>query len=241
SLTELAQANDDVPELFPAGEPLLAPFAQQENIGRLVEALQANQSFNNLSGLAARVLLQGLRPPSPKESPQAGNPAPLYELTGQQFDGSSLVTDSTITLTVADAVSRWFQLGGGTRLTYTVTTAAVDTLARLKTTPFGPPVTFETAKLLRVEPRRFTLPTAVLWHTPVELLTANRGSERLSETVEPHLWQFPSELMDVITGQQALQPKVNLWTQLQEGPGQTHEPKLVEDFSWSTVIDIQVR
>lgn len=241
SLTELAQANDDVPELFPAGEPLLAPFAQQENIGRLVAALQANQSFNNLSGLAARVLLQGLRPPSPKESPQAGNPAPLYELTGQQFDGSNLVTDSTISLTVADTVSRWFQLGGGTRLTYIVTTAAADTLARLKTAPFGPPVTFETAKLLRVEPRRFTLPTAVLWHTPVALLTANRGSERLPETVEPHLWQFPSELQDVITGQQALQPEVRLWTQLQEGPGQTHEPKLVEDYSWSTVIDIQVR
>ncbi len=241
SLTELADANADVPELFPADEPLLAPYAQQENIARLVEALQANQSFNNLSGLAARVLLQGLRPPSPADSPQAGNPAPLYELTGQQFDGSNLVTDSTVTLTVADEVSRWFQLGGGTSLTYVVTTAAADSLSRLKTAPFGPPVTFETAKLLRVEPRRFTLPTAVQWHTPVELLTANRGSERLPETVEPHLWQFPSELMDVITGPQALQPKVNLWTQLQEGPGQTHKPKLIEDYSWSTVIEIQVR
>jgi len=241
SLTELIQANADVPELFPAGEPLLAPYAQQENVGRLVEALQANQSFNNLSGLAARVLLQGLRPPSPADSPQAGAPAPLYELTGQQFDGSNLVTDSTVTLNVADTVSRWFQLGGGTRLTYTVTAAAADSLARLKTAPFGPPVTFETAKLLRVEPRRFTLPTAVLWHTPVALVTANRGSERLPETVEPHLWQFPSELMDVITGKQALQPQVRLWTQLQEGPGQTHEPKLITDYSWSTVIEIQVR
>jgi LysM repeat protein len=241
SLTELARANADVPELFPAGEPLLAPYAQQENIGRLVEALQANQSFNNLSGLAARVLLQGLRPPSPADSPQAGNPAPLYELTGQQFDGSDLVADSTVSLTVPEAASRWFELGGGTSLTYTVTAAAADSLARLKTAPFGPPVTFETAKLLRIEPRRFTLPTAILWHTPVALVTANRGSERLPETVEPHLWQFPSELMDVITGQQALQPKVNLWTQLQEGPGQTHDPKLITDYSWSTVIEIDVR
>jgi hypothetical protein len=47
--------------------------------------------------------------------------------------------------------------------------------------------------------------------------------------------------MDVITGQQALQPKVNLWTQLQEGPGQTHDPKLITDYSWSTVIEIDVR
>jgi LysM repeat protein len=241
SLTELAEANKDVAELFPAGEPLLAPFAEQENIGRLVEQLQANKSFNNLSGLAARVLLQGLRPPSPKDGPLGGTPAALYELTGQQFDGSNLVAESTITLSVSDAVKTWFQLGTGNSLTYTMTDVAARALLDLKSAPFGPPVTFETAKLLRVEPRRFTLPTAVLWQTPVTFETANRGSERLPDTVEPHLWQFPSELMDIITGQQALQPKVNLWTQLQEGPGQTHDPKPITNYSWSTVIDIQVR
>ena len=230
SIAELALANQDVPELFPAGDPLLAPNAQQENVGKLAEALQANGSFNNLSGLAARVLLQGLRPPSPKESSQAGNPAPLYQLTGQQFDGTGLVVDSTITLTVSAETSEWFQLGAdGDSLTYTVTAETAEVLAALKTAPFGPAVRFEQAKLLRIEPRRFTLPTSVQWHSPV------------AETGEPRLWQFPSQLVQLITGPQALQPKVELWTQWQEGPGQQFDKEPVNDHTWSTMIAIQVR
>lgn len=242
SIAELARANQDLAELFPAGEPLLAPHAQQENVGKLVEALQANGSFNNLSGLAARVLLQGLRPPSPKESPQAGNPAPLYELTGQQFDASGLIVDSAITLTMPEETIEWFQLGAdGDSLTYTVTTEAADVLAALKTAPFGPAVKFEQAKLLRIEPRRFTLPTSVLWHTPTTFITVNRGSDHPVEAIEPHLWQFPSQLTQLITGPQALQPKVELWTQRQEGPGQEYPREPVNNHTWSTVIEIQVR
>jgi LysM repeat protein len=241
SVAELAEANQHVAELFAADESLLAPFAQQMNVGELAQALQANESFNNLSGLAARVLLQGLRPPSPKDSPQAGNPAALYELTGQQFDGSDLVEGSTITLTVSEAVSKWFQLGGGESLTYTLTEAAAKGLADLKTASFGPAVTFTPAKLLRVEPRRFTLPTGILWHTPVTVLMANRNRELPAETIEPRLWQFPSELMEVITGPQALQPKVELWTQRQESPGQEYPREPVTQYTWSTMIEIQVR
>lgn len=242
SLAELARANEDVPELFPTGEPLLALFAEQENVGKLVAALQANGSFNNLSGLAARVLLQGLRPPSPKEGPQAGTPAPLYELTGQQFDGSGLVADSEITLTVSEETSKWFQLGpDGDSLTYKFSNESAEALAELGTAPFGPAVEFERAKLLRVEPRRFTLATSVLWHTPEVFSSANRGSELPADTVEPHLWQFPSELIQVITGPQALQPKCKLWVQRQEGPGQNHEPEEVKEHTWSTAIAINVR
>lgn len=241
SVVALAEANAHVPGMYPADEPLLAPFAQQMNVGALANALQANDSFNNLSGLAARVLLQGLRPPSPKDSPQAGNPAALYELTGQQFDGTDLVDGSTITLSVDEEVSRWFQLGDGDSLTYTLTEATAKGLADLKTASFGPSVKFTPAKLLRIEPRRFTLPTGILWHTPVTVLMANRDAVRPAETIEPHLWQFPSELMQVITGPQALQPRVQLWTQRQESPGQEYPKEPVTQYTWSTVIEIQVR
>lgn len=242
SLTELAHANRDVPELFAAGQRLLAPYAQQSNVGALVDALQANGSFGNLSGLAARTLLQGLRPPSPETSPQAGEPAPLYELTGQQFDASELIEGSTITLDVAEETSEWFQLGPeGDSLTYTVTAETAAALSALKTTPFGPPVTFEPAKLLRIEPRRFTLPTGLRWHTPMAIEPVNRASAPPPETVEPLLWQFPSELQQVITGPQALQPKVELWTQRQEGPGQIYEKEPVTNYTWSTTIKMQLR
>jgi LysM repeat protein len=240
-VAELAVANHQVAGLYPAGEALLAPFAEQENVGELVKALQANGSFNNLSGLAARVLLQGLRPPSPKDGPLAGTPAALYELTGQQFDGSNLVAGSTITLTVSEDVSEWFQLGDKNSLTYELTDATAQGLQDLKTAPFGPAVRVEPAKLLRIEPRRFTLPTGILWHTPVPILMANRNKERPSDTIEPRLWQFPSELMDVITGPAALQPKVELWTQRQESPGQKYPKEPVTNYTWSTAIQIQVR
>ena len=242
SISDLAIANQGVAELFPAGEPLLAPHAQQENVAKLVEDLRINGSFENLSGLAARVLLQGLRPPSPKDSPLAGTPAPLYELTGQQFDGSALVANSTITLTVPEEMREWFQLGvDGDSLTYTITTETALMLQALKTAPFGPAVTFEPAKLLRVEPRRFTLPTSVLWQTPTTVVPINRGGGKAPETIEPTLWQFPSELMELITGPQALQPKMQLWTQRQEGPGQEYPREPVTDYTWSTVIEINVR
>lgn len=241
SITELARANQHVGELFPAGEPLLAPFAQEENVEALVTTLQKKGSFNNLSGLAARVLLQGLRPPSPKDSPWAGTPTPLYTLTGQQFDGSDLVADSTITLTAQAGAGEWFKLGDDDTLTYTFTAEGAAGLQALKTAPFGPPVEFETTELLRIEPRRFTLPTAVLWQTPTIFTTANRGNTQAGETVEPNLWRFPSELMQIITGEQALQPKVGLWTQRHEGPGQTYPPQPVKNYTWSTALDIQVR
>jgi LysM domain len=242
SLTELALANQDLAELFPAGEPLLAPHAQQQNIGNLAEALQTKGSFNNLSGLAARVLLQGLRPLLPNESPQGGMTAPLYELTGQQFDGSGLVVDSTITLSVPEDAKEWFQLGQDRAdLTYIFTEHTAEMLAALKAAQFGPAVTFKPAKLLRIEPRRFTLPTSVQWHTPVTLLTANRGDDLPADTIEPQLWQFPSELLQIITGDHGLQPKVELWTQRQEGPGQKHPKEPVTNYTWSTVIDIKVR
>jgi LysM repeat protein len=237
SLVELALANQDQAELFPAGDPLLAPYAQQKNIGDLAVALQANKSFNELSGLAARVLLQGLRPPAPN-----GVPAPLYELTGQQFDASNLVADSTIELTVPEADKDWFKLGAtGEGLTYMFTQDTANMLAALKTASFAPAVTFEEAKLLRIEPRRFSLATNVLWHTPVTLLTANRGDELPADTIEPRLWQLPGELLQLITGAQALQPKVELWTQRQEGPGQKHPKRPVTDYTWSTTIEVKVR
>jgi LysM repeat protein len=235
SIASLAQANQDVAELFPAGERLLAPFAQQEKIYKLVFRLEENQSFNNLSGLAARVLLQGLRPPSPEDGPRAGETAPLYELTGQQFDGSDLVAGSTITLTVPDEATSWFNLGdSGDSLTYTITQSNADTLTALQNAPFGPVAKFEAAELLRIEPRRFTLATSTLWHTP----TINRESQSLTE---PYLWAFPSELMEVITGPQALQPKVQLWTQRQESPGQEYPRELVRNYLWATTIEIQAR
>ncbi|MBC7967704.1 MAG: LysM peptidoglycan-binding domain-containing protein, partial [Fuerstia sp.] len=241
SLAELVIANQDVAELFPAGQPLLAPYAQSQNVGELVEALQENGSFGNLSGLAARVLLQGLRPPSPKESPQGGEPAPLYELTGQQFDATGLEFESTITLSVPEPISRWFQLGDGHSLEYAVTQETAAALKALQAARFAPPVSFEPAELLRIEPRRFTLPTSVLWHTPTAIEAANPGINAPPETIEPQLWQFPSELLQVITGPQALQPKVELWTQRQEGPGQQYPREPVTNYTWSTRIDIQVR
>src|SRR5262249_11875444 len=148
SVVDLAEANQDVPGLFEPGEPLLAPFAQQENIEKLVNSLQANGSFNELSGLAARVLLQSLRPPSPKERSQAGAPAALDDLTGQQFDGSNLVAGSTITLTVPETAGDWFQLGPDNSLTYEVNDVTAGILNGLKTAAFAPKVTFEQAKLL---------------------------------------------------------------------------------------------
>lgn len=241
SVAELAEANRDVRGLYQEGESLAAPFAQTINVGELANSLQANGSFNNLSGLAARVLLQGMRPPSPKDGPLAGTPASLYTLTGQQFDGSNLVAGSTVTLTVPPEVRSWFQLGGGNTLTYRLTDEAARALSDLKTAAFGPPVTFEPAKLLRIEPRRFTLPTGILWQTPTTVLMTNRDGARPAETIEPHLWQFPSELMEVITGPQALQPQVQLWTQRQESPGQTYPKEPVTQYTWSTVIEIQVR
>ena len=243
SLAEIARANQDVAELFAAGEPLLAPFAQQEKIGHLVFELQHNGSFNQLSGLAARVLLQGLRPPAPADSPQAGTTAPLYELTGQQFDASGLADGDTITLTAPEADRSWFRLGLGVdnSLTYPITARTAEMLASLQSAAFGPVAKFERVKLLRIEPRRFTLATSTVWHTPDTQATANLGMQLSAGTVEPRLWQFPSELMEIITGPQALQPKVELWKQRQEGPGQEYPREPVVRYLWSTKIEIQVR
>jgi len=242
SVAKLAQANQDVAELFRAGEFLAAPYAQQENVAKLASRLAHDGKFNELSGLAARVLLQGLRPPSPPDSPQAGATAPLYELTGQQIDASDLTVGSRIRLRVPIDASSWFTLrDDGEFLTYIVNAEAAAILDSLGTAPFGPEAKSQTVELLRIEPRRFTLPTSIIWHSPNPAVTTDPNCG-LDKAIEPTLWKFPSELMDVITGPQALQPEVELWTQRQEAPGQQEYPReLVECYIWATTIEIQVR
>ena len=63
SVKKIALDNLDTPDIFQPGKRILFPQVESINAGDLLDIMDKQFVFDHLSGLSARVLLQGLRPP----------------------------------------------------------------------------------------------------------------------------------------------------------------------------------
>lgn len=227
---ELATLNANVQGLFAPGR-ILVPNAEGLTVQQLLDMMDEQKQFENLSGLAARVLLAGLRPPYPDpDDPATTSLQALYEISGQQFDATGIDTQKPLTLEVAAA--DWIKLAGGTTLEMYFTQSEVDIATAFTNIQLTP--TYDEAPhaeaLYRIEPKRFTLANPIEW------------SDGATST---GIWTFPDDLQTLITGEHALQPKVEIVEETQDAafraPYEVTALLGAIPHTWTTTFPIVVR
>ncbi|MGN6396191.1 MAG: LysM peptidoglycan-binding domain-containing protein [Mucilaginibacter sp.] len=237
----LIAENTSVAGLFPAGKKILVPFAESMTVADLIAAMDENNDFEQLSGLSANIMLQGLRVPVPEENSEIGEPKAMYEISGQQIDASALAIGQQLTLKLETSLD-WLGLGAkdGTELPFTLLQEDIDALAGLADASLKPDILELAANpLFDVQPRKFSLPNNITWQSPAPLTLAN-GANGLQDTIDPSIWAFPDDLNALLNGYDAIAPKVQLLKQVQETKTKTGKPEPIADYSWSTTIDVRL-
>ena len=242
---ELIANNVDTPAIFPAGTRLIAGDIERMTVAEIIEQLQQTHRFQNLSGMAARVYLSGLRPPAPPAEPgdPLGEPTPLYGLSGQQFDASDLAIDTSIQLflTSEDPLP-WLSFGPGfgptpatsrteedNSIHFSFTESIRDYAKGLQSaaSSFDPGSSFETFELFDLQQRRVTLRNPITWNRPDPLGTND-------DPIDPGIWVFPPELVTLINEPAAMDAKFQL---VREVAGDETPVTPI----WSTLIPIVIR
>jgi hypothetical protein len=213
-----ALANLDTTNLFAPGK-LLVPDAQATTVAELLPLI----GWDDLSGLAARVLLAGLRPPYPAGDGTTSELMALYDISGQQFDAAGLTAGSTITLTAA--ASDWLTIDGPVVFTQTEADIAAAFNGIVLDPAYAEPP--EPQPLYRIQPKRFSLANPVDWTTEAS-----------------SIWIFPDDLQTLITGEHALRPKVTIVEEVQDSARRAPAIAAQGDeipHVWATVIPVVVR
>jgi LysM repeat protein len=241
-VAQLIRNNLEKP-LFAAGTPIIIRGAAAMTVADIVGQLRATQRFENLSGMAARIYLSGLRPPAPPETTggDLGDLAPLYQLSGQQFPASDLAAGTPITLGLTSGGPlSWLKFGpdygvstqGGedkTDIRFGLTaevTALIAGLTRAAAS-FDPQSSFQTFDLFDLQARRITMRSPIAWMRPDALTVED-------DPLDPGIWIFPPELIEIITDTDRSDAKFELVREV-DGEEQPVAPV------WTTLIPIDIR
>ncbi len=233
--------NTHIPGLFPAGKRIVVPFAESMTVADLIAAMDAHYDFEQLSGLSANIMLQGLRVPLPGSNNEVGKPEALYKVSGQEVDASAFVAGNALTLK-PDASTSWLNFGtvDGTTLPYVFTAEDITALQSLQNSKLKPYlIELKASDLYAIQPRKFTLPSYVMWQIP-QALTLVNGDNRLQETVDPSIWAFKDSLQAMLNGYDVVTPKVRLLKQVQVTKISADAPEPVNNYSWSTTINVKL-
>ncbi|AWI25241.1 LysM peptidoglycan-binding domain-containing protein [Flavobacterium pallidum] len=230
---EFALENHNVKGLFVPGKRILFPFVDKINAGQLLDLMVEQKVFDNISGLSARVMLQGLRPLSPADSVFKGLPTAFYNLSLQQFDATGMSENSVIALRITDENPlEWLTLDNGVNINFPVTIEVVKFITDLSTASFAPSLTGPSAlPLARLRPKNFTLATQIAWDKP------DAGQ---SDAVSPSIWPLSAELIQLLqSGKQPL-PSLSLFVQVQETENSTPPPVPIPDPVWGMKLDVRL-
>ncbi len=241
SVLDLIAENTGVPGLFQPSKKILVPFAEGMTVRELIDAMAENGDFEQLSGLSANIMLQGLRVPLPGEGSTIGIPEAMYKVSGQQIDASQLTLDQSLTLKLPEPLE-WLGLGAedGIELPYTLYQEDIDALSDIQGAYLQPAIIdLVPNALFDIQARRFTLPANITWQLPVALTLAN-GTNELQDTIDPSIWMFQTSLQALLNGYDAIAPKVALRKQVQETKTKTSKPEPIIDYGWSTKIDMRL-
>lgn len=231
SVQELALNNLDVVDVFMPGRRIVFPQVASINAGELLNIMVQQFVFEHIAGLSARVLLQGLRPPSPEESVYKGVPAAFYALSLQLFDAAALTPNENITLKITgEQELPWLTLNNGISIDMPVSEAIVTFLNGLRSAPFAPVINELTPlPLAGLRPKNFTLATQIAWKNPDATVS------------EPSIWPLSTELVSLLqSGKQPL-PALTLYTQVQENFNSGTEPVVVPNPEWCLLLDVKVK
>lgn len=237
----LIEDNIDIPGLFQAGRNIRVPFVEEMLVKDLIKAMQDNHDFEHMAGLSANIMLQGLRVPLPEPDSKIGKPEALYVVTGQEIAAMPQVGEE---LSLAlEASLPWLNLGeaGGISVPFVIEPQDITDLQSLAGTTLTPRLLkLQALDLFNIQPKKYTLPSQVEWTAPQVIKLVN-GSNYLQQSIDPSIWAFKNNLQSLISGANAIKPKVALLRQVQETATLLSDPVPVQNYSWSTTINLQLR
>lgn len=237
----LIEDNIDVPALFHTGKNLRVPFVEEMVVKDLIKAMQDKHDFEHMAGLSANIMLQGLRVPLPEPDSKIGKPEALYIVTGQEIAAMPQVGEE-LSLAI-EASLPWLNLGtvGGISVPFVIEPQDINDLQTLAGTALTPRLLkLQALDLFNIQPKKYTLPSHVEWTSPQAIQLAN-GSNYLQASIDPSIWAFKNNLQSLISGANAIKPKVALLRQVQETVNLTADPVPVQNYSWSTTFNVQLR
>ncbi|HEX8231254.1 MAG TPA: LysM peptidoglycan-binding domain-containing protein [Chloroflexia bacterium] len=257
----LAQDNQGVSSFFYKGtgssNSVDLPGLEYMDAQDLFLDIQRSQGVQQLSGLVARFLLHGLRPPVNDDITDLCNPAapnstsPLYTLTGQQFMLPQL--DSTdvgkyMAYLKKDTGLDWvtFVPDSGDQITWQLTQASSDWISAVldQATDNGlaPVISqFGPLPIMKEDPRRFNFRSVLPIQSPVPVTLTN-GTPPDQKSATPTLWQFPSDLLQQLSLPKASGPGFAVKIMAGAEPGQPLPlPRDAGYYSWGTLIDVDIR
>jgi LysM repeat protein len=234
------------------------PGLQYLTVGSILEYFADNNSYGQLSGMASRYQLHGMRLPTDlpgltlsEGSPCTGNNCALYALTGQEFAlPATIPADFSIQL-INNSLS-WLQFNGksmqeegGNILDIQLTPEdinQINTLLSYAQTNGIKPDVLELSPMqpFNLQPVQYTFQTTTKWQTS-GALNLPYGSPGGQSNVSPLIWQFPSGLLN----QLALPKEEGSAFSIQIG--QYDAAKGVMDYwpssyyGWSTMVDIELK
>ncbi|MEM9547525.1 MAG: LysM peptidoglycan-binding domain-containing protein [Bacteroidota bacterium] len=234
SVAQIASRNINVRNLFDTSRRIKYANVESINAGDLLDIMEDQFVFNNLSGLAARVLLQGLRPLGPEGSIYAGQPTPFYALSLQEFDANSLAVDDQITLSITDGEPLdWLKLDNGVSIDMPITEDLMQDLDNLKSAAFNPVIEeLQAMDLAGIRPKNFTLPTQISWKKPENDLEVG--------TSDPSIWPLSADLSKLLQTDNDPLPTIKLFKQVQAHENIAPPAEEVPNPKWAIKLDVRI-
>lgn len=227
-------------KLFADGSLRLC-FIKQMTVGGLVDALKANSTFANLSGMAARFMMHGLQLPAPKDVQKAVNHQDtnglvgLYKLTRQQLDVSGVKQNDILTMAVTSDPSYSLDMVTVPTSAYTFGQEDASTITAMNAS-FASLLNFPASMAIApfmTKEKHFALHTKIAVTTPAPFTTTVKGPDTL--------WKLDPHLLQVLQNQQGKNYTFQLYSKRQLTQSNVEEDTLQSFYMPSTLLKFQVR
>jgi hypothetical protein len=234
-------------------------------ISAIIDKLKSTGSLDNLSGMAARFLLNGLRLPSPKELSAARTKAakaktakgkaweptldtyPIYELTGQYIVLPALTTQSKFSIALAkDTGADWIHLKEIT--TKGNNDAAADLNIELDTDDINRIISIQAEVLNPVV--NVLRPQPPFMETGMQFNFSNPVSWQYNSSVPlwadmpagaiPSVWPMPDLLLQTAFSNKKLVPLVKLMLGTHDNPDAPLTKTPVKNYDWALQVPLTV-
>jgi LysM repeat protein len=257
-------ANDEVESIWAEGTAITLINIVDIRFNELLAQLADKGRFNNLSGMAARFLLHGLRLPGDESMKQARllsgtnwemhvDTHALYDLTGQGLDLPALKADDEFAIilkknpgasfinfsTKVNNGKKLLSVNSGNQLVATLKPADIGRIAQLTQATLDPKVPVLQAMQPYVETsRKFNFSNFTQWsyNAATPLWPAQASG------VTPTIWQMPPSLLQAAFDPQKVRnPQIKLVVAKQDVPNAPVKTEDVANYSWTLSVPLSVR
>lgn len=256
-------ANQQIDKLFYAEADYATanvPDLSYLDVGSILQYFTDNGSYGQLSGMASRYQLHGMRLPTnlpgltlSPGSPciGAGEDCALYSLTGQQFALPSNVA-AGFTISLINSSMSWLKFNGksitdpdGGTLNIVLTTDDINQITTLlgfaqKTGIIPDVLALNPMKTFDLLPVQYTFQTTTIWKTS-GALTLPYGTLGSQNTIAPLIWEFPLGMLNQIALPKVAGSQFDIQIGKYDAAKGTMNYAPSSYYGWNTMLEIDLK